>query len=166
MKNIRGFTLIELVLYMAVLAVLMLTISVLLSTLLRAKMKMRVMREVDEQGELVMSELAAWMRTADGILTPGTGGEGAEIEILQTYPVSAARNVTVVNGQLGIVTNGGDWTPITNSQVEIDSFTVREVSSGATIPAVQIALVIRGVSTSGRNEYVYSREFITTVSIR
>lgn len=166
MKNIRGFTLLELLLYMAVLAALMLTISVLFSTLLQAKMKMRVMREVDEQGALALIQLSAWVRDADSVGAPATGEQSSELFLTQTYPTSVSREITPVNGQLGVVIDGGDWTPLTNTQVVVDSFTVTEVSSGSSTPAIRIDLSLEGAPTSSRNEYVYARQFTTTASIR
>lgn len=166
MKNTQGFTLLELLLYMAVLAALMLTISVLFSTLLQAKMKMRVMREVDEQGELVLLALTDWVRNADSILLPATGQQSSELSVASVVPTVSGRDVTLVNGQLGVSTDGGDWIALTNTQVVVDQFIVTEVSSGSAIPAIRVDMVLRGAASNSRNEYVYSREFITTAGVR
>ena len=69
----RGFTLIQIALYIAVSSIILFTASGVLINVLELKEKARVTAEVDQQGQFVMHKVAQLVRNADSITSPTPG---------------------------------------------------------------------------------------------
>ena len=67
MKNASGFTIIELLLYTAISAAMIASISIILSTLLEIRVKNQSIVEVEQQGQILMIGLTQAIRNADTV---------------------------------------------------------------------------------------------------
>src|SRR3989344_8594659 len=77
----NGFTLVELLLYVAISSVILLVTSLFLSVLLESRIKSQVIAEVEQQGAQVMQIMTQSIRNAETINSPAQGVSGASLSI-------------------------------------------------------------------------------------
>src|SRR3989344_533729 len=85
-KTNGGYTLIELLLYVSLSAVMLLAISMTLSTFLEAKIKNQTISEVNGGGVQVMQFITQTLRNAIGINSPAIGTNGASLSLSVVDP--------------------------------------------------------------------------------
>lgn len=166
MKKQTGYTLIELLLYVAITGILLSALMAFFAMSFSARIKNESITEVDRQGELMLSMIAQAARDADSITTPTQGGSGASLTL--AMPV-AADNPTVftVSGTTLQIKEGADpIVALNSSRVAVSGFTVKNLSRSSTPGIVQISFTLSTVNTTGRNEYDYQRTFTTSASLR
>src|SRR5690606_11193106 len=77
----KGYTLIELLLYMSILGSLLLGISLYFVTSTTARVKNQTVVEVDRQGALIMDYITQTIRGADSITLPGAGASSGSLTL-------------------------------------------------------------------------------------
>jgi prepilin-type N-terminal cleavage/methylation domain-containing protein len=101
----RGYTLVELLLYLAILGVLMGSVTVFLGSALAVRVKNQSIAEVEQQGALLMDTITQAIRNADSITSPATGASG---DTLTLAMASAGVNPTIFSGSSTVLGNNQD----------------------------------------------------------
>lgn len=160
-----GVTFIELILYVGISAIILMVSAVFLSLLLRARIKNQVMAEVAQQGTQIMQIITQTIRDADGVNVPTTGGAGTQLSL--SIPGDASPTIIeFVGSDVQIQENGGAATSLTSSRVLISNGFFQNLSRGGTPGIVRIGFDVSHVNNTGANEYFFSRNFMTSTSIR
>lgn len=170
MKNFKqtkkGFTLIELMLYVSLFAVMIFTISAFFSTQLVANTKNQTILEVETQGRISMEYILSAIRNSGDVNSP-TLGNTASVLSLNVY--DASKDPTVFDVSLGSlrVTEGVN-SPIslTNEKVTVSGLNFYNLSKASTPGALQVEFTISYINTSGRNEYEFEKTFIGGATLR
>lgn len=161
-----GFTLVELLLYLAVTSIIITSVSGFFITMLQARVKFQVMSEVEQQGAQVMQQMTQTVRNGLTITSPTTGVTGTSLTV--TVPTGAL-SPTVFDLTSGVIreTEGvGAAQPLTNSRVTASGLSVQNLTRPTTQGVVRIQFVITSVNGSGRNEFSYSKTFRGTANLR
>lgn len=161
-----GFTLVELLLYVGITSLLLLATSFFLSMLLESRIKNQTIAEVEQQGLAVMQAITQATRNADALNSPSLGASAVSLSI-NTY--TAGVNPTVFDlsgGAIRISEGGGSAVALTNSRVTASSLNFQNLSQSGTPGNIRISFTLTHVNNSGRNEYSYSKNFYTSVSLR
>lgn len=164
----KGFTLLELLVYVTITGGLLVAVSMFFNTVIESRIKAQSIMEVEQQGALVMDYIGGVVRGADSITSPAAGGTGVNT-ITLAMPASSTVATVVIekNGTVVQVReDAGAAIPLTNSKVEVDSLTMRNLTRSGTPGIVQISLVLSRVNTTGRNEYDYTQTFTTSVTLK
>lgn len=82
-QNKRGFTFIELFLYVRIAGVMLCMLFVFLSHMLQARVKSAAIAEVEQQGLFVMHTLTQSIRNAEAVISPLPGGSAAVLSLVQ-----------------------------------------------------------------------------------
>ena len=77
----KGFTLVELLLYIGIAAVILLVSSLFLTTFLEARVKNQTISEVEQQGLLAIKAMTQSIRNAESITSPTLGGSGSTLTL-------------------------------------------------------------------------------------
>src|SRR3989338_3933458 len=165
-KSHSGFTLIELLLYISISSVLLLILSVFLSSLLHARIKNQTIAEVDQQGTQIMHLLAQTARNAEAIASPG---QGATIGSLTLNTLSAVNDPTVFDlsaGAIRITEGVGSPVPLTNSRMIASGLSFQNLSHSDTPGTVRIQFTLAHLNPAGRNEYSFTKTFISSATLR
>ncbi len=165
-SNRRGFTLIELLLYVSISAVLLLVISVFLSSLLQSRIKNQTIAEVEQQGLQVMQLITQTARNADNINSPSQGGSASSISL---HFLDLSKDPTIFDNNNGIIRikeGGGAAINLTNNRVTVSSLSFQNLSRNNTPGIIRISFILSHVNPAGRNEYEYSKIFISSASLR
>lgn len=166
MKKDEGFTLIELLLYTSLLAIILLSVSILYSTLLTSRVKNQTIAEVDQQGTQIMQIVTQTIRNAEDVNSPS---QGASASSLSLNVVDGAKDPTVLDVSSGVfrITEGTDQSvALSNSHVTLSNVMFQNLTRTATFGTVRIQFTITYINPAGRNEYNYNKTFYGSASLR
>lgn len=162
----KGYTLIELLLYISVVGLLLVGVSLFFALTADARIKNQSISEVNQQGQAAMDIITQTVRNADSISVPATAASGSQLTLV--VPTSA-NSPTVFNlsGTVLQIKEGTAATiALTNSKVQVTSLSFKNLSRASTPGMVQISFTLSRVNNSGKNEYDYQKTFVTTASVR
>lgn len=162
----QGYTLIELLLYVAMIGILLGGVTTFFAMAVEARVKNQSISEVNDQGVYAMELLSQTVRNATDVTVPATGATGSNLTL--TVPTGAlSPTVFSLDGTtLQIKEGTAAAVPLTSSKIQVTSFSVKNLTRSGTAGIVQISLTLERVNPTGRNEYDYERTFTTSVSLR
>lgn len=162
----QGFTLVELLLYVGLSSLLLLTMTLFLSTLLESRVKNQTVAEVEQQGAQIMRAMTQLIRNAESITSPTQGNSAAAL----TLDVLAAANDPTVfdlaSGVLQITEGAGSPVALSNTRVTASGLTFQNLSRTGTPGAVRIVFILTHVNPTGRNEYQFQKTFTGSAALR
>ena len=162
----QGFTLIELLLYVSIVSVVLLAISLFISSLLESRVKNQTIAEVDGQGLHVMQIITQSLRNAVAINSPALGVSAASLSI---NTVVAGNNPTIFDvsvDALRMSEGGGAPVLLTNARVIASALNFTNLSRPGTRGTVRITFTLTHSNPAGRQEYSYSKSFISSATLR
>lgn len=165
-KNRSGFTLVELLLYIAIVPLLLGAAIGVYYISTQSRIKQQTVSEVQGQGAIIVDVIADAIRTSDAVLSPApTASSGS---LILTMP-NAAVSPTVfgVNANIINVTEGvGAPIPLHSDRVNVANLQFTNLNNLAANGSVQFSFELSYVNSSGRNEYDYSQTFYGSGSLR
>jgi prepilin-type N-terminal cleavage/methylation domain-containing protein len=165
-KQKRGFTLIEVLLYMAVSSVIIFTLASVLYILTPAQAKNRTVIEVEEQGLFVTQEIIKRIREAEGVTAPSAGVSAATLT-LDTASTSTDPVVfTLSSGVLQLEEAGGGAVSLTNDRVTVSGLSFSNLSKADTPGVVSFEFTLTHINPELRNEFDYEQIFRGSASLR
>lgn len=162
----KGYTLIELLLYVVTISSLVLAIGSFYLVVRETNNRAMVVSTVEQQGHFVMDHVTRTIRNADTITSPASGSSASSI----TLGISdAAKNPTIINiSSNSVEAKEGAATAVklSDSKVTVTNLTFKNLSYTGTPGIVQVLLTIEYKSDSDRDNYDYSKTFTSSVSLR
>ena len=137
MEN-KGFTLIEMILYISLSAVILFVISMFLMSLLTARTKNQSIAVVDQEGNKAMSIITQTIRNANSLVSVSSG----TLELASGTGVDTI--FTLSNGVITMNENG-TVTPLTSSLVKISNLNFRNLSSATAKNNVDVSFTVTRV---------------------
>lgn len=162
----KGFTLIEILLYVSIVSIMLLVMSAFLFSILQARTKFQTISEVDQQGIQVMQVLTQTVHNARKINIPvqGTTGTTLSVDMADAGKTPAVFNSSGTNMQ--IKEGAGAIVPLTSSKVAISDILFSNASRANTLGTIKFQFTLNYLNPSGRNEYEYSKTFYGSASLR
>lgn len=162
----KGFTLIELILYLGLAATIILAVSLFFIAMLSSRIKQQAIAEVEQQGARVMHIITQATRNADTITSPGTGSS-ASLLTLDMVPTAVDPTLFDLSSGLIRITEGvGSAVALTNSRITASLLTFQNLSRASTPGTIRIQFTLSHLNPTGRNEYEYSKTFYGSASLR
>lgn len=161
-----GFTLIELALYIALAAVVLLGTSAMLSLVSDARTKDMVVNEVEQQGGATLQIITQSIRNATAINSPTIGASSTSLSL---NTLVAANNPTVFSlatGTIMIKEGATEAVPLTNSDVVVSSLLFQNLAQTSANDNIRVSFSLAYSSNSTRQVYQYSRNFYDSGSLR
>ena len=166
LQTSKGFTLLELILYVSIAGVILLVVSIFLSTILQSRIKNQTVSEVEQQGAQVMQLITQTIRNAEDISAPSQGISGASLTL---DVVDLSDDPTIFDLSSGVIriTEGVD-SPINiiNSRINVSGLSFHNLSKTDTAGTVKIVFTLSHKNPEGRNEYNFSKTFYGSASLR
>jgi len=164
--NERGYTLVELILYVVVVSALLTGVTSFFGLAVDSRIKNQSMNEVNQQGDAVMDQIAGTIRGASTITSPAPGATASALTVTVPTGANSPTVYDVASGVLEIKEGTAAYVPLTNSKVQVTALTFKNVSRSGTDGAIQVNMTLARINNSGRNEYDYQKTFTTTVALR
>ena len=143
--NKRGFTLIELMLYIGVVSVIIFAVSVLFFIVLQSEAKSRAIQEVEGWGAQTMQRITHDIRNANVINSP-LPGQSADTLFLDTGNLNASDFIL--------------------PEVSMSNLTFRNLSKENTPGIIQIEFTLDYNNLQNKQEYNYIKTFYGSASLR
>jgi prepilin-type N-terminal cleavage/methylation domain-containing protein len=165
-KFSRGFTLIELLLYVSISSIILLVSIFFLQTLLESRIKNQTIAEVEQQGLQIMQLITQTIRNSDSINSPALGVSATSLSV---NTITGGLNPTVFDLSGGVVRikeGSAAVVPLTNSRITVSALSFFNLSRMGTPGSVRIQFTINYVNSVGRNEYSFTKTFISSATLR
>lgn len=165
-KQNRGFTFIELLLYVATVSTMIFVVSYLWYLLMAARVKNQTVAEVERQGAQAILVISQVVRSAQSINSPFNGASAGTLSLSMA---DASKNPTIVDlsgGAIRITEGSGSATALTSSRLTVTGLTFINLSATGTPGIIRTQATVTQVNPSGVNEYDYTQTFYGSTSIR
>ena len=164
-KN-KGFTLVEILLYLGLMTIVISAASVVLTILIQGRLRSQSITEVEQQGTIIIQIITQSIRNADAVNSPTIGMNAASTS-LDVY--DAGNDPTVFDLASGIIqiTEGtGSAVPLNAPNVVVSNLSFENVSRAGTPGTIRIQFDMNYNNTSGISLYDYSKTFSGSASLR
>jgi type II secretory pathway pseudopilin PulG len=166
-RSQKGFTLVELILYVSICSILLLTISSFLSFLLGARVRSQAITEVNQQGFQVMSMITQTIRNGRSIQVPSMGLSSSTLSITTGDVLLNPTVFSLSSTTVQIKEASKNAVPLTNSRIRVSGLTFQNVSSGSsTEKIIRISYTIDYINPAGRSEYTFTKSFTGSATLR
>ena len=138
MKN-KGFTTIELLLYMGILTILISFLSSLFGSIIDTKLEAESTSSVDQDGRYILAKLAYDMQSATVIASPSAGTQGSSLQIVS----NGVTNVYGLSGSGNVqVTRNNQTDSLNSSDTNISDLTFRRIGNGDNNDTIQMQFTV------------------------
>ena len=161
-----GFTLLEVVLVMAVGSVVLLVVSQLMSLVLGSYAKQQRITEVEQQGSMVLHQILQTVRTSQEIQSPSTGAVASSLSLTMRDGGQNPTVYDVANQSVRITEGSASPVVLTSPRVQVSNLVFRNVSRPGTRGSIKVEFTIQPSSSGGQAEYTYSKTMYGAASLR
>lgn len=166
-KSQKGFSLIEMLLYVSISSVILLSLALFASFLISSRIKNESITDVNQQGSQIMQLATYTIRSARSIDTPAVGATSTSLSMTMPDPLLSPTVFDIVNGVVRIKEGAGVAIPLTNSHVTVSSFVFQNISStSSTDRIVRLSFIVDHKNTNGRNENAFTKSFTGSATLR
>lgn len=165
-KNTRAFTLIELIVYMGILTVVLLSVVNFSWEVVYGDAKARAAREVQQGSRLAMEKISEAILGASGITSPITGASSTSLSLAMQNPDLNPTMIQLADGRLTIAQGGEGPYELTNNRISVTDFQVANVSYPDTPGTVKIQMTVGYLNPSNIDYLDAFLDSETSVSLR
>jgi prepilin-type N-terminal cleavage/methylation domain-containing protein len=165
-KSESGFTLLEVIVYLALFAIVSSGVVLLTLNAYYSRAKAVSIDEVSQNSRLVMGQIAQAIRNASSITSPATSTTSTLIRLQMP---NSTRNPTYFDLSSGaVVTKVGSnaTSTLTSHKVKVNDFFFHNISYAKTPGAARLQMTIQYASSTLGREYQYERTYYATETIR
>lgn len=165
-KERKGFTLVEVLLYVAVAGSIVFSITMLFLTTLDSRVHNRTIAEVEQEGIQVMQNITQTIRNSSSINSPSQATSAAAISLAES---DSNKNPTVfdVSGNAIRVKRGtGSVTNLTSSKIIVSGLNFSNLTRTGTNGTIRIQFTLTHINPGNKEPYDYSKTFYGSASIR
>ncbi|MBI2473227.1 prepilin-type N-terminal cleavage/methylation domain-containing protein [Candidatus Uhrbacteria bacterium] len=162
----KGFTLVELVVYIGLASIVFLAVIGQQMTFLQMRVKHQTIAQVEQEGQFVMQLITQTLRNAQAINSPPAGSSASILSIDVFDAVDDPTVFDVSGGQIRLTQGSAAAVEITSGLLSVASFTIENVSRLDTPGSVRIQFTLSRINAGGVIPYAYEKTFYGTASLR
>lgn len=161
MKSAKGFTIIELVLYMGILSILLTVLSALFATIINVQLESKSTSGVDQTGRYIIAKLLFDTKSMSEVTLPAFPGEESTALQIQrnsihyTYSLDSNNNLRIKND------NTGEENVLNSMDTQVTGLNFLRVGSGGNNDTVQVTFTVSSRIMQPKGQE--SRAFRTTL---
>ena len=160
-----GFTLIEILLYITLATMIVMTIILFFLMILAGRQRSVAIAEVDTQGSQIMRYLSYNLRNADGVNTPATGDSSSILSVQSSDPNLDPINFYVDGSMLYVEESLSDTYELSSSRVEISNVSFTNITANNSPTLIKIEFTLSYRNPDNKKELDYSKTFYNSVII-
>ena len=165
-RSQKGFTLIELIVYAAILSLILLSTTLLYYTVSEAKRKNRITAEVESQGIQLTEIITQTVRNAKAINSPAVGATATTLSLQMAAAGVNPSLFTFGSNKLTITEGAGSAVDLNNDKVKLNNLIFENHSLATTPGIINFSFDISYNNSSGNAKYDFSKKFYGAASIR
>jgi hypothetical protein len=161
-----GFTLIEVLLYVVLASMMLGSMVAIFSVINMGQTKAQIVAEVDYQGFNAVQIITQTIRNAESINSPLMGVSDATLS-LGVYNAFLSPTVfSLSSGKISMIESSNPSIDLTSPKVSVSNLLFENLSRETTAGNIRVSFTISYNDTSGKAEYLYSKNFSATASLR
>ena len=164
-KDKKGFSLVELLLYISLAGLLFFALFSFLVIAFSGRIKSQAISEAEQQGSQIVQAITQAIRNADSITSPTPGTSGASLTLAYTDIAKNPTVLTLSNNIVSIKLGASNPVPLNSSRVLVSGLTFSNLSQPGTPGMIRTAFTIN-TSTSTKQEFNYVKNFTASAAIR
>ena len=164
-KNKKAFSLVEVMLYTAILSVFLLSMTSFINSVIQAKAKNRIILDVERQGEYISSIIYEKIKNSQSI----------------NYPISSSNNslslntndsnlnptvISIVDDKISIKEGTAPVVYLNSDNIIAENLVFTENSFSASPENISATFTLRTDSMSNRAEFNYDQDYFVNISRR
>lgn len=162
----KGFTLIEVMLYVAIASTMLFVVVQFLHTLVAGRIHQHVIAEVEFEGAQTLTRVLQTTRNAEVLNTPAVGGTGTTLSV-DTYVVGNNPTTFYVAGGVLYTTEGSSAPKaLTSNVVTVSDFAVTNATAAGSAGIARVVYTLTYTNPENRPEYTYQKTFIGSAALR
>ena len=173
----RGFTLVELILYVALVGILLTAGAIFAGDVILGSVKGRIKAKVQSEARFVIEKMRQEIVKGNNIILPIQGNFGNNFQIeIPGSPTSTLTCFQVSNSKFQM-SEGGTvvppvcntaWKDLTSGEVEVSNLVFTNISSGTSLgeEAVKINMTLKNKNPGGKKEFDAEATVETSISLR
>lgn len=165
-KYNRGFTLVELILYLGVMSLIVVMVSVLMTMIVGGRVKSQSLAEVEQQGAQAMQIITQTIKNASSITTPAQGIAGASLALVVPDAAKSPTIFDLSSGVLRIKEGTGAVIALTNANITVSNLSFHNLTRNSTKGTIRIQFDATRKNPDNRNEYNYTETFYGTGTLK
>ncbi|MFA6307251.1 MAG: prepilin-type N-terminal cleavage/methylation domain-containing protein [Patescibacteria group bacterium] len=164
--NKKGFTLVELIIYISLASLILLAITGFFQLHIASRVKNKTITEVEQQGVQILNLISQYVVNASAIDSPATGVSSSNLSLQMPTVASNPTIFSFSGGNLYITEGASSPVVLNSSSVEITNINFTNLSKSNTPGIIRVEFTLDYVSNSSRPEFKWSKTFYTSVSLR
>jgi prepilin-type N-terminal cleavage/methylation domain-containing protein len=163
MKN-KGFTLVELLIYIAIIGVLLVSMVGFLWTIVSGNIKETAYQEVQQNGRSTLTKITQEIKKATGVINPSPGFSASSLSLSMADPNLNPTIFNLIDGKLRITQRANSYY-LTSDQVIVSNLQFTNLSYEDTPGTIRIEMTLERINPANRTEYQASLSLNSTVSL-
>lgn len=164
-KNNQGFTLIETIIYIAIIGIVISGFVSYSLSLSGVRNKNHSMVAVQANGRVALEVMTQKIREAQAVLAPTSGVSGDQL-VLDMPGTSPDITFSVLSGELTMQEAGSPAAAITDNQISVSNLLFTNLSASGERANIQIEITVDYNVAPENTEFIYSKTYQTAVSPR
>ncbi|MFH1286938.1 MAG: four helix bundle protein [Candidatus Magasanikbacteria bacterium] len=165
-----GFTLVELIIYIAIIAGILIALLSFIQYIMNARTKAYVIQEVHSNTRTAMTLVEQLIREADGV-NIGASTLGSDPGVLSLSMASSSLDPTIIDltvddGSLRVTRGSGEAEILTSEHVRVENFITTRIGSGKRKDNIRIQMTVAYDSDGSDVYYTYAFPVTSTVTLR
>ena len=163
----KGFSLIEMIIYIAILGVVMVTIVSFMSVIMNTKAKAQAISEVEQQGLQLMQTIDQTVHNATAINSPTVGNSsGLTLSLALADEAVNPTLFTLSGTTLQMKEGAGSYIDLNSSKVKVTNISFTNISRTSTRGIIKIQFTLAYNNSSNTTNFNYSKTFYSSAAIR
>ena len=148
LKNHRGFSLIEIIVYVAIFSILVVVLASFLNSITSTRLHSQIVLEVNDQGSSAIKTIAQTLRNASSVNSPTMGSIASSLSVLTVSPATSPTVFSESGGVLYITEGSGSPVALTNNKVVVSNLTFSNFSRSSTPDIIKVSFTITSISVN------------------
>lgn len=144
-NNCKGFTLVELLLYIALTSIILFTTAMFLVSLLESRVKNQTIATVDQEGNQTMATITQTIRNAVSINSPTIGTDSATLSLNTGVSGKDPTIFSLSNGTIMMQEGSGSPVALTSNLVIISNLKFRNLSRASTPGNIDVTFTVEHI---------------------
>ncbi|MFA5051934.1 MAG: hypothetical protein WC544_02620 [Patescibacteria group bacterium] len=166
LANQKGLTLIELSIYITLVAGVLVMATSFAWNIINSRTKAFAVQEVEQNGRYVIEKFSQVARQASDITMPSVGASGTTLTVVTKDPLTNPTILSLNGNQLMLTEGAGLPVALTSDAVKVTNLNFSNLSSvNGKSKQARVQFTLETVNPSGRNENEFINDFDTSVEL-
>lgn len=148
-KSQKGFTLIELILFMGLFSIILLVLTTLFGEIVQKQLELQSMSDVESDGAYIFSRLEYDIARADNVVFPVSSGETQSSLVLDMNGTDYTYEIVGNKLQL---TAGAEIFDLNNPRTQISGLTFQRLGNPGGTPSVKVGLTVGSLTQEASDQ--------------